>query len=131
MVGFLSCNHRQRYLTKYMSIIKHPGRFDGGAMEQSLLNYVHHCNGTMPWQRLQPGAWNNNHPSVRDLEYGTASLHEKFWLGGVSPGEKLELKYLEDVRKMRQYYNETFEYQREYEELSKKVQNCNEDSKND
>ncbi|KAF2123949.1 glycosyltransferase family 8 protein [Dothidotthia symphoricarpi CBS 119687] len=54
------------------------GRFNGRYPEQGLWAYAHRPEGNMPWGRLDPN-WNINWATHRDLEYGIASLHSKFW----------------------------------------------------
>jgi alpha-N-acetylglucosamine transferase len=63
----------------YTMVLNIEHAFDSTLMEQSLLNHVHRRNGSMPWKNFEPGKWNVNWPGVRDLNYGCASLHDKFW----------------------------------------------------
>ncbi|KAI9772828.1 MAG: hypothetical protein M1840_008710 [Geoglossum simile] len=63
----------------YRRILEIPSRFDSAFMEQSLLTYAHRRDGNMPWRAFEMGRWNVNWPSAKDLEYGTATLHDKFW----------------------------------------------------
>jgi alpha-N-acetylglucosamine transferase len=66
----------------YVSILNSPNLFDSGLMEQALLNYAHSASSRMPWHAFEPGKWNVNWPRLRDVEGGTASLHDKFWQAG-------------------------------------------------
>jgi alpha-N-acetylglucosamine transferase len=130
--GFFVMKPSKQMFNKYMSILSIPDRFDTGAMEQNMLNYAHRANGPMPWQRLIPGAWNTNHPDLDDWNYGTATLHNKFWPGSGESPAQMKFRYVDDVRRMRMYYNEEFEYQKEWDELSKKLEDMKkEDSTTD
>ncbi|KAI9843992.1 MAG: hypothetical protein M1838_002385 [Thelocarpon superellum] len=62
----------------YISLLSNPGTFDASFAEQNLLNYAHRREGNMPWTRLSP-EWNINFATMKDLERGVASLHDKFW----------------------------------------------------
>ncbi|KAH8808436.1 glycosyltransferase family 8 protein [Xylogone sp. PMI_703] len=86
-----------RYL---MSVTKHYHRFDPHTMEQSLLNYAFRRQGAMPWFELDY-MWSATWPSLRDLENGVASLHEK--LGFTGPDE-LRALWQETKGKMLKYY---------------------------
>jgi alpha-N-acetylglucosamine transferase len=61
-----------------MALVQTPDRFDPYFMEQSLLNYAHRRDGSMPWQPLAPH-WNVNWPNARDATLGVKSFHDKFW----------------------------------------------------
>ena len=62
----------------YMSLLQIPDLFNPSMPEQNLLNYAHRKDGNMPWQRLHYG-WNINWPTVKDLNNGVASMHDKYW----------------------------------------------------
>jgi alpha-N-acetylglucosamine transferase len=66
----------------YRSVLEIQGRFDSGFMEMGLLNYAHRSEGNMPWAPLTPGKWSSNWPAVKDMETGSATLHDKFWEAG-------------------------------------------------
>jgi alpha-N-acetylglucosamine transferase len=64
-----------------MSVMNHYRRFDPTTMEQSLLNYAFRREGCMPWIEIDY-QWSATWPSLKDLNGGVASLHEKFgWTG--------------------------------------------------
>ncbi|KAL9623537.1 MAG: hypothetical protein Q9160_002218 [Pyrenula sp. 1 TL-2023] len=70
----------------YLSLTKVPrDRFNHDLPEQNLLNYAHRRDGNMPWQALDP-AWNVQYPSLKDVEGGAASLHDKWWDERAQPG---------------------------------------------
>jgi alpha-N-acetylglucosamine transferase len=62
------------YLTSVMGNWR---RFHPHTMEQSLLNYAFRRGGPMPWYELG-WEWSATWPSLRDLEGGVRSLHEKW-----------------------------------------------------
>jgi alpha-N-acetylglucosamine transferase len=62
------------YLT---SVMRNWRRFNPHTMEQSLLNYAFRRGGPMPWYELG-WEWSATWPSLRDLEGGVRSLHEKW-----------------------------------------------------
>jgi alpha-N-acetylglucosamine transferase len=66
----------------YKSVLEQRDRFDAGFMEMGLLNYAHRFEGNMPWTPLTPGKWSSNWPAVKDMEEGSATLHDKFWEAG-------------------------------------------------
>ncbi|KXT14477.1 hypothetical protein AC579_4813 [Pseudocercospora musae] len=68
----------------YISILEVGGKdgaslFDTSFMEMGLLNYAHRPDGPMPWAALPSGRYCNNWPQLRDVEDGSAALHDKFW----------------------------------------------------
>jgi alpha-N-acetylglucosamine transferase len=84
-----------------LSVMNHYRRFDPHTMEQSLLNYAFRRDAAMPWVELDYH-WSATWPSVRDVEGGVATLHEKFWSTG--PGELRE-KWQDARRNMEAYYD--------------------------
>ncbi|KAF1808910.1 nucleotide-diphospho-sugar transferase [Eremomyces bilateralis CBS 781.70] len=80
--GFFLLRPDRKLFNYYLSVMEIEGRFDSGFMEQGLLNYAHRHDGNMPAKKFPPGEWNVNWPSLRDLEGGAASLHDKFWEEG-------------------------------------------------
>ena len=66
----------------YKSVLEDQTRFDSSFMEMGLLNYAHRFEGSMPWAPLEPGKWSSNWPAMRDMETGSATLHDKFWEPG-------------------------------------------------
>jgi alpha-N-acetylglucosamine transferase len=60
-----------------ISVMDNWRRFDPHTMEQSLLNYAFRRGGAMPWYELG-WEWSATWPSLRDLEGGVRSLHEKW-----------------------------------------------------
>lgn len=83
-----------------MSVTNHYRRFDPHTMEQSLLNYAFRREGPMPWFELDY-MWSATWPSMRDLEGGVASLHEKFGLTGP---DELRSLWQETAAKMLAFY---------------------------
>jgi alpha-N-acetylglucosamine transferase len=77
--GFFVLQPSKGLFEYYKSILEQRGRFDNGMMEMGLLNYAHRLDGNMPWVPLIPGKWSNNWPALRDMELGSATLHDKFW----------------------------------------------------
>jgi len=77
--GFFMLRPSTYLYTYYTIVLNSENSFDSNLMEQSLLNHVHRLNGSMPWKHFEPGKWNVNWPGMRDLEFGSASLHDKFW----------------------------------------------------
>jgi len=61
-----------------MKVLSIPHRFDPQLPEQNLWNYIYRREGNMPWTQLKP-TWNIHYPTMKDLEKGVASIHEKFW----------------------------------------------------
>jgi alpha-N-acetylglucosamine transferase len=87
---------------KYLlSVMGHWRRFNPHEMEQSLLNYAFRRAGVMPWVELDY-RWSATWPSIRDLEGGVASLHEKFWKTGPEELVKVWRSWKE---RMEAYYN--------------------------
>ncbi|KAF2746745.1 glycosyltransferase family 8 protein [Sporormia fimetaria CBS 119925] len=68
----------------YVKILSQEGKFNPQFPEQSLLNYAHRWNASMPWKPIG-NTWNVNFPKMEDIEKGVASVHEKWWGGDGSP----------------------------------------------
>ncbi|KAF2825450.1 nucleotide-diphospho-sugar transferase [Ophiobolus disseminans] len=100
--GFIVFQPSAAMFNYYTSLLdKDDQRWGEALPEQNLLNWAHRRpHGNMPWQTLDR-MWNIHFPTVRDMEAGVKSLHEKFW----NP-EHQDLKpYLERVRdKMVEYF---------------------------
>jgi alpha-N-acetylglucosamine transferase len=84
-----------------ISVMNHYRRFDPHTMEQSLLNYAFRRDAAMPWVELDYH-WSATWPSVRDVEGGVATLHEKFWSTGP---DELREKWQDARRNMEAYYD--------------------------
>ncbi|KAH8725870.1 nucleotide-diphospho-sugar transferase [Phaeosphaeriaceae sp. PMI808] len=78
--GFIVFAPSTEMFAYYSSLLdKSDGRWGEGLPEQNLLNWAHRRpNGNMPWQTLDR-MWNIHFPTVKDMQAGVKSLHEKFW----------------------------------------------------
>ena len=85
--GFWVAAPSREMFAYLMSVMEHWRRFNPHTMEQSLLNYALRRRGPMPWYELG-WEWSATWPSLRDLEGGVRSLHEKWDRTG--PGELRE-----------------------------------------
>ncbi|KAF1814883.1 nucleotide-diphospho-sugar transferase [Eremomyces bilateralis CBS 781.70] len=77
--GFFLLRPDRALLAYYKSVLNIPNRFPSVFMEQSMLTYAHRRDGNMPWRAFEMGKWNTNWPNEKDVEGGTATLHDKFW----------------------------------------------------
>ena len=67
----------------YISILEQPKPiFNEAFMEMGLLNHAHRGSGPMPWTALPFGEYTNNWPTLADVEGGSATVHDKFWVPG-------------------------------------------------
>jgi len=82
MNGGFWCMQPSTTLFNYYITLLQLGNFDSSNMEMGLLNYAHRANGPMPWKGLPAGKWSSNWPTLRDAEFGSATLHDKFWDSG-------------------------------------------------
>jgi len=64
----------------YMRIANCTDRFPRKYPEQGLWAYAHRWDGNMPWKQIHYD-WNTNWVTSKDIGYGFASLHVKFWVG--------------------------------------------------
>lgn len=84
-------------LSYYVSLMQTPMKhFEPYLPEQHLWNYAHrgeYKGGNMPWAHLNL-TWNVQAANLKDIEGGTASIHEKFW----NPGKQELLPYLSTWR---------------------------------
>ena len=81
--GFLVFKPEMDLFDYYISLLEQPKPvFDESFMEMGLLNYAHRDDGPMPWAPLPLGQYSNNWPQVVDVEMGSATLHDKFWVSG-------------------------------------------------
>jgi alpha-N-acetylglucosamine transferase len=81
--GFLVFRPDTDLFNYYVSLLEQPKPvFDQSFMEMGLLNYAHRNDGPMPWAALPPGQYSNNWPQLVDVESGSATLHDKFWVSG-------------------------------------------------
>ena len=79
--GFLVFKPDTALFNYYISLLEQPEPvFDQSFMEMGLLNYAHRSDGPMPWVALPPGQYSNNWPQMVDVEMGSATLHDKFWV---------------------------------------------------
>ncbi|KAF2148768.1 glycosyltransferase family 8 protein [Myriangium duriaei CBS 260.36] len=68
-------------LRYYVSLLQLPDAFYPRALEDSLLNTVHHWNHGMPWQQMNM-TFNLRSPlSMSAIEEGGKSVHNKWWEG--------------------------------------------------
>jgi alpha-N-acetylglucosamine transferase len=98
--GFWLAAPSQELFKYLISVMSHYRRFNPRTMEQSLLNYAFREDGAMPWQELDY-RWSATWPSMKDLEGGVATLHEKFWRTGP---DELRSLWWEWKEKMEAYY---------------------------
>lgn len=79
--GFFVLKPDVKMLEYYLSVLNIEDRFDSSLMEQNLLNYAHRREsegGNIPWMQLGT-QWNIHYPSIKDVEGGVKSVHEKWW----------------------------------------------------
>jgi len=62
----------------HMKVLSITDRFDPHLPEQNLWNYIYRHDGNMPWDQLNT-AWSAHFPTLKDIEAGAASIHDKFW----------------------------------------------------
>jgi len=79
MNGGFWCMQPSVMLFNYYVTLLELGHFESWNMEMGLLNYAHRAGGPMPWKDLPAGKWSSNWPRLRDVESGSATLHDKFW----------------------------------------------------
>ena len=91
--GFFVLQPSLDLLAYYLSLMQIPNRFHAKLPEQNLLNEAHRKEGNMPWKQLGP-EWNIHYPTVKDLDGGVATLHEKWW----APVDKALESYLRSWR---------------------------------
>jgi alpha-N-acetylglucosamine transferase len=63
----------------YEAIMDSPDSFFNTPPERGILNYAHRQAGIMPWLPLRIGNWSSDEPSLFDIQYGTTTLHARFW----------------------------------------------------
>ena len=116
--GYFTFKPSMELFNYYISLMRIPGRFDSNYPEQNLLNYAHRPEGNMPWGRLSYH-WNINHPTVRDMDTGIASFHEKYWTKPEDQSDALKRIWARQRWEMEGYFQGREEVLRELGNLQK------------
>lgn len=62
----------------HLRVLSIPDRFSPALPEQNMWNYIYRHDGNMPWTQLDT-SWSAHFPTLKDIEMGAKSVHEKFW----------------------------------------------------
>jgi alpha-N-acetylglucosamine transferase len=100
--GTLVMRPSQAMFDHHMKVLGIPDRFPPHLPEQNLWNYIYRHDGNMPWVQLDT-SWSAHFPTLKDIEAGAASIHDKFWF----PSNEEMRPFLVEARdKMLSFYRD-------------------------
>lgn len=86
----------------HMKVLSIPNRFPPALPEQNMWNYIYRHDGNMPWVQLDT-SWSAHFPTLKDIQMGAKSVHEKFWF---PTNQEIQPLLLAARQKMFDFYDE-------------------------